>query len=284
MDLSLALVSQYEEQAQREIEMGKRSQDTMWGAFADEERLITESYERRKAIIMSSTQTTEEEKQALLAKAKNTYIQQARKHNAEENTVYLSAASDFFGNLASMGNAFGKKGFKVAQAAAIAQATIKMYESATSAYASLAGTLYVGPALGAAAAAGALAAGAANIAQIKSQQYTGAYAHGGMIPSGKVGMVGEAGPELVTGPAVVTSAATTADKLRNQKASNTIINIRNYTGQPVEARETTDAMDQKVLEFIIGKAEQRIADNITKGGNRVSRALEGTYAVGRGKR
>jgi hypothetical protein len=283
-DLSLALVTQYEEQAMREIDQNKRSFDTMWMAFSQEEALIEASYQKRKDIILAMTAATEEEKQALLDQAKRTYLNGIRENQREANSAYLSAADQFFGDIASIGDAFGKKGFKIAQAAAIAQTTIKMYESATGAYAALAGIPYVGPALGAAAAAGAIAAGAANIAAIKAQQYSGAYAHGGMIPAGKFGLVGEAGPELISGPAVVTSAATTQDKLANSRApaGNTLINIQNYSGEKVETKETTEG-DQRVIEFIIGQAEKRIADNIRKGGNGVARALESTYKVGRGR-
>ncbi|MCZ6808007.1 MAG: hypothetical protein O7F08_13705 [Deltaproteobacteria bacterium] len=37
--------------------------------------------------------------------------------------------------------------------------------------------------------------------------FSGFFAHGGNIPSGKFGIVGERGPELVSGPAKVTPAA-----------------------------------------------------------------------------
>lgn len=282
-DLSLALVTQYEEQAMAEIDRNKRSLDTMWDAFSQEEALIEASYQKRKDIILSLTEATEQEKAALMDQAKQTYVRQIREHQREANSAYLGAAESFFNDISSIGDTFGKKGFKIAQAAAIAQATIKMYESATGAYAAMAGIPYVGPALGAVAAAGALAAGAANIAAIKSQQYSGAYAHGGMIPAGKTGLVGEAGPELISGPAVVTSAATTKDKMANGKGGNTIINIKNYTGEQVQTKETGEG-DQKVIEFIIGQAEKRIADNIRKGGNGVARALESTYKMGRGGR
>ena len=58
------------------------------------------------------------------------------------------------------------EGSKVGKAAAIAQTTIETYKGAQSAFASLAGIPVVGPALGAVAAAAAIAGGIANVKQI----------------------------------------------------------------------------------------------------------------------
>lgn len=73
-----------------------------------------------------------------------------------------------------------KTAFKMYKAFAISQALIKTYESATSAYASLAPIPIVGPALGAAAAAAAVAMGLQQVRQIKSQQPAAGIAHGGL--------------------------------------------------------------------------------------------------------
>ncbi|NOU49519.1 hypothetical protein HG263_03015 [Pseudoalteromonas sp. JBTF-M23] len=144
----------------------------------------------------------------------------------EQQSQRLNQASDFFGGVASVAAAFGGKQSKAAKAAAIAQTTIKTYESATNAYASLAGIPYVGPALGIAAAAAAVAAGMANVQAIKSTNYSGAYDHGGLIPAGKIGLVGEYGPELIAGPVNVTSRRTTAGlNTSNSAAEQTPQNI-----------------------------------------------------------
>jgi len=41
------------------------------------------------------------------------------------------------------------------------------------------------------------------VSQINGSQFSGAYDQGGQIPAGKIGIVGEYGPELVKGPASV---------------------------------------------------------------------------------
>jgi hypothetical protein len=85
---------------------------------------------------------------------------------------------DALGNLASLRNSKSKEAFEIGKKAAIAQATIKTFEAATSAYASLAPIPLVGPVLGAAAAAAAIAAGFTNIQNINAQKFS--QAHGGI--------------------------------------------------------------------------------------------------------
>lgn len=96
----------------------------------------------------------------------------------------LSIASDFFGQLATLQRSENSKIAAVGKAAAIAQALINTYQSATAAYAAMAGIPYVGPALGVAAAAAAVAAGLANVAQIRAQP--AGFSEGGWTgPGGK---------------------------------------------------------------------------------------------------
>lgn len=67
-----------------------------------------------------------------------------------------------------------KKYFEKNKKLQIANATIQMFQSAISAFASMAAIPVVGPALGAVAAAAAIALGIANINKIKAQEYEGA--------------------------------------------------------------------------------------------------------------
>jgi hypothetical protein len=250
-----------------------------------EEDALRDSYDRRREFVLSAEALTAEQKNALLIRLEKNREQELMQFQIASQRDRLNAASTFFGDLASMGSTFGKRGFKIAKAAAIAQATIKTYESATSAYASLAGIPYVGPVLGAAAAAAAIAAGAANIATIKSQEYAGAYEHGGMIPSGKFGLVGEAGPELVRGPAVVTSAATTASRSGGGGIRSVTVN---NNGAPVAASAQVNGdelilMLQPHLDATRARVKSELADEITRGGGKVSGSLERSYGVNRSR-
>ena len=87
---------------------------------------------------------------------------QEKKNAALQNS--LSVASDIFGSMAQIAGEETKAG----KAFAVTQAVIDTYAAANSAYASMAGIPYVGPALGIAAAAAAIASGIANVKTILS--------------------------------------------------------------------------------------------------------------------
>lgn len=87
----------------------------------------------------------------------------------QQQSQQLNTASNFFGQLSGLQKSKNKELAAIGKAAAITQAVINTYQSATAAYAAMASIPYVGPALGAAAAAAAIAAGMANVAQIRSQ-------------------------------------------------------------------------------------------------------------------
>jgi hypothetical protein len=136
-----------------------------------------EAFRALKADNNAAANAQEEQLEAL-HQARMQQIEGARQQAA------LSIASDFFGQLAQLQRSENSKIAAVGKAAAIAQALINTYQSATAAYAAMASIPYVGPALGVAAAAAAIAAGLANVAQIRSQQ-TG-FSEGGYTgPGGK---------------------------------------------------------------------------------------------------
>ena len=83
----------------------------------------------------------------------------------------FKATNQGLSDLASLRNSKSKDAFEVGKKAAIAQATINTFMSATAAYASLVGIPIVGPILATAAAAAALAAGFVQIQNINSQQF-----------------------------------------------------------------------------------------------------------------
>lgn len=87
---------------------------------------------------------------------------QEKKNAALQNS--LSVASSIFGSMAKIAGEETKAG----KAFAVTQAVIDTYAAANSAYASMAGIPYVGPALGIAAAAAAIASGIANVKTILS--------------------------------------------------------------------------------------------------------------------
>ena len=87
---------------------------------------------------------------------------QEKKNSALQNS--LSVASEVFGAMATIAGEETEAG----KAFAVTRAVIDTYASANAAYASMAGIPYVGPALGIAAAAAAVASGIANVKTILS--------------------------------------------------------------------------------------------------------------------
>jgi len=95
----------------------------------------------------------------------------------------LRYTADGLSGITSLMKSENKTQFAIGKAAAIAQATINAYTSATQAYKALSGIYIVGPVLGALAAGAAIAAGMANVSKISSTSM--GQAHAGMtnIPS-----------------------------------------------------------------------------------------------------
>jgi hypothetical protein len=90
-------------------------------------------------------------------------------------TNFISAAK----MMSEQGGAHARKYFSLYKATATAQALISTYSAAIKAYDSMAGIPYVGPVLGALAAAAAIAMGMAQVKAIRSQSMDGGGGGGG---------------------------------------------------------------------------------------------------------
>ena len=92
---------------------------------------------------------------------------------------------------------------------------------------------------------------------------------GGNIPAGQYGIVGEIGPELVRGPASVTSRKDTADLLsRSGDVTVNLIEDRSRAGQ-VSDRETDEG---RIIDICVA--------NIRRGGD-LADAVSHTYGLSR---
>ena len=115
--------------------------------------------------------------------------------------------------------------------------------------------------------ANAIALTANIISQLRSVQM---YDKGGEIKAGELGIVGEYGPELIQGPATVTSRKDTAEIL-NRNQSNIIVNL-------IEDNEKAGTVNENATD------EETIIDifvsNIRRGGS-ISGTLESTYNLRR---
>lgn len=117
----------------------------------------------------------------------------------------LSSASAFFGAMSTMMDSKSRTAFNIGKAAAISRTIIDTYVAAQGAFASLASIPFVGPFLGAAAAAAAIIAGMARVQSIKSQQFGGGAVAAPVfsaspttgVPTAPISPLQEAGPPQV---------------------------------------------------------------------------------------
>lgn len=182
-----------------------------------EEDALTEGYERRRKLILDNTELTENQRQDLLKS-----LQQ--RHMEEQNALMLNQIATMSGymqsSLNTMTQALADAGaesnivykamFAAQKAMAIPSMIVSTEEGATKA-------LALGPVAGPIAAGAIRALGYASIATVAGQAIAGLFDQGGLIPAGKSGIVGEFGPELVNGPAVVTSRKQTMSKVASAK-------------------------------------------------------------------
>lgn len=197
--------------------------DAMFGSSTGELLKLQE-----QAAELEAWRQTELEKQQgfLEAKAINeeVYAERVRnihqQHQAElsnleqaRTQVSLAASERMFGSLASMAATFAgeqsgiyRAMFAVQKAAAIAQSIIAIQQGIAMAAANP-WPMNIG------AMASVAAATAGIVSNISSVNFAGAFDKGGTIPSGQWGIVGEYGPEIVRGPAMVTSRTDTARAL-----------------------------------------------------------------------
>ncbi|MGM0584456.1 MAG: phage tail protein [Pseudomonadota bacterium] len=80
--------------------------------------------------------------------------------------------------------------------------------------------------------------------------FAGLFDSGGRIPSGKFGIVGERGPEFVSGPASVTSRAATA---RAIGSGGTVVQVINNTGQPTQQEKSRTPDGRELVRTIVGE-------------------------------
>ena len=182
--------------------------------------------------IMQSTAFTETEKNALIERLQDEHNAKMKSKQTDMLLGFTGAASNMvgaFANLAKQTAGESSKAYKtlfaISKAFAIADATMKVQQAIANAAAS-------GPFpwnLGAMASIAASLGGV--VSAISSVNFSGAYDEGGFIPAGKWGIVGEYGPEIVNGPANVTSRKDTMALFERAQQGTTsappIVNVKN---------------------------------------------------------
>lgn len=96
---------------------------------------------------------------------------------------------------------------------------------------------------------------------------------GGRIPAGQIGIVGEFGPEIVTGPANVTSRKATADLARSaMSGTNVQVNLYEDASRAGTVEQRRESDGENIIDIFVS--------NIRRGGQ-VAQTLESTYALHR---
>ena len=182
----------------------------------------------------------------------------------------MSSLSDVFQNLTdsmSQSGAKYKALFAIQKAFAVASATANAILAWSQALSDTANPTWIGKL---AAYANAVALTTGIITQLKGVEM---HDRGGHIGAGKIGIVGEFGPELVTGPANVTSRKDTADLARSALNGNGVqVNLYEDASRAGTV-DTSQGMDgEQVINIFVS--------NIRRGG-RMAQAMESTYQLHR---
>ena len=217
-------------------EMDKADKITLDKFFAtDDEKWfidMQEKYMQMHDFIMQSTAFTEGEKNALIERLQDDHNAKMRSKQGEMLLSFTGAAGNMvgaFANLAKQTAGESSKAYKtlfaISKAFAIADAMMNVHLAITKAAASTAWPANLAAMASVASAVGGL------VGQIASVSFSGAYDEGGAIPAGKWGIVGEYGPEIVNGPANVTSRKDTMalfERAQQGTASAPpIVNVKN---------------------------------------------------------
>ena len=226
----------------------------------------TEYQEKRKALIASY-----EEEMAKVRESKEGFLTEKDKEQVEQFSGAMTSLSDAFSNLTqglSESSRSYKALFAIQKSFAIASATANAILAWTQAITDTSNTTWVGKL---AAYANAVALTTSIIGQLRGLSM---HDKGGRIPAGQLGIVGEKGPELVAGPASVTSRRRTAALAQGAITSSGDVTVNLYedASRAGQAESETAGDGERVINIFIS--------NIRKGGQ-AARALESTYQLRR---
>ena len=248
--------------------------------YASDLERIQMHEEAKRDIINEATNLTWEKKKELILKLEADTAAKEKQIFSDNLNTKLDATRQFLGGMGALAGAFGKKGFKAQQAFAIAEATVNTFQSATKAMAT------IPPPFNYIAAAGSIAFGLAQVAQIKSQQPP-AYQQGGIVGGSSYGG-DQINARLNSGEMVLnkTQQSNLFDQANNpiggdkRKGSVTIIN---QTGSDISGE--FEEKDDGNLEIVIQKAVKQAKDELTNeanyGGGSFIPSLEKNYGLAR---
>lgn len=208
--------------------------DSLYNSLMTEEEMLLQSYERKHAQILESEEVTELERQDLLRRLKQQFDDETANAENKRMQQQLGAGEALFSGLAGLAKAHAGEQSKSYRALFAISKAFSTAQAAMSIATGLAKAQELGFPANLAEMARVAATGAGIVSQISGSQFSGAYDKGGLIPAGKIGLVGEYGPELMEGPARITSRAETAKMFKEggeggggAQAAPPVVNVRN---------------------------------------------------------
>lgn len=216
-ELMAKLQTEYDSELLQLEEAKRRERDSLYNGLLTEEEMIRQSYENRRQLILESTAVTETERLELMKRLEEQYSNEMAALEQKRIQTQLSNASSLFDGLAGLAKAYGGEQSKAYRVLFAISKAFSLTQAAMSIATGLAKAQELGFPANLAEMARVAAAGASILATIKGSNFAGAYDEGGRIPAGKIGLVGEYGPEFVTGPANVVGRKDTAALLANSQ-------------------------------------------------------------------
>lgn len=225
----------------------------------------------------------EDKRTKYLEQANQDRLASIRQFYADQYSIALTGSADMFMALAELrkngtseANDAYQVLFGISKAFAIADATVKLASAAISA---MSDPDSITTAQKFANMGSVMAAGAGLISQINATAYSGVFDKGGNIPAGGWGIAGENGPEIIQGPAHVTSTRDTARLIGNSGGTKVVVN--NYAGVAVSTKSNSNGEIEVLIQRAAEAAEDRIAGGIASGGGKVARQMTRTFGVKR---
>ncbi len=232
--------------------------ESLYNGLLTEEEALRQSYERKKTLILESEAVTEMERQDLLRRLQEQFATEQQQIETRRIQTQLGAYQTLFDGLSGLAKSYAGEQSKAYRVLFAVSKAFSVAQAAMSIATGLAKAQELGFPANLAEMARVAATGASILAQINSANFSGAYDEGGRIPAGKIGLVGEYGPEFVRGPANVTSRKDTAKMLEGGAGSSQIapapqVNVRNINvldPSLVGDYLATDAGEQLIMNVV----------------------------------
>nr|WP_241264075.1 tape measure protein [Bowmanella dokdonensis] len=226
-----------------------RNQQQILQAQGFANRQEADEHARQEALLDATARRTGQMRGLLFSQA-----EWERKNELEKTDAVLSIGESGFKAMAGQ----SKKAFALYKTFAITKAVINTYEMATGAYNALASIPYVGPVLGAAAAAAAIAYGMAQVSAIKNQSYSAAY-HGGRdyIPEEQTALLQRG--ERVVSPRQNVALTKAVDKINQGDAGGNVVHL-NYN--PLFQVQGTDENSMAKLAGFEQQLRERVINDL----------------------